>query len=131
MDMTPPREIWAEAGLLLLGSLFVPARADPSSFRGARETRYVRGDLYDDLAKTVRAAETGEGKINSLTGTTERYPPPSLTDDEVMAIKGYLRVTHFFGRHVNLFGREYWADPDGKVYVVAFESGGFASGDPI
>ena len=67
--------------------------------------------------------------INKLTGTNERMPPLQLTDEEAAAIRYAAREA--CGDHVNLFGREYWADPDGGVFVVAWEQDDKVSGDPI
>ena len=67
--------------------------------------------------------------INKLTGTNERLPPPQLTDIQIAEVMCAAR--RGAGKHVSLFGREYWADPDGGVFVVAWEDGAACSGDPI
>ena len=67
--------------------------------------------------------------INALTGTSKRLQTPQHSDDEIVAVRAAARAAP--GRHVNLFGREYWADLDGSVYVVAWEEDGHVSGDPI
>ena len=68
--------------------------------------------------------------INKLTGTNERFPPPQLTDIQIAEVV-MCAVRLGSGEHVSLFGREYWADPDGGVFVVAWEDSAACSGDPI
>ena len=68
-------------------------------------------------------------EINKLTGTNKRLDPPQLSENERTAVQ---HMAHFMRPdHVELFGREYWADLDGRVFVVAWESDGKVSGDPI
>ena len=68
-------------------------------------------------------------EINKLTGINERLPRPQLSEAEIFAVKATARA--WVPRHVNLWGREYWADMDGGVFVVAWEGGSSVSGDPI
>lgn len=67
--------------------------------------------------------------VNKLTGVHERLPPPKLFPFQRRMVKAIARAAK--GSHVRVFGREYWADGNGAVFVVAWEDESFFSGDPI
>ena len=67
--------------------------------------------------------------INRLTGTQDRMPGPVLTTYDRSVIAEITReLTDVCVRYE---GRQYWADPNGAVYVVAFDSGEAVSGDLV
>lgn len=68
-------------------------------------------------------------KINKLTGDNKRLLPPGLTEAEIDVV----RATAIKARpeHVTIYGRKYWADADGTVFVVAWEDDSGVSGDVI
>ena len=56
-------------------------------------------------------------------------PKPELADAEKRRIVALARSKR--PEHVVVNGREYWADPNGAVFVVAWEDRELASGDKI
>lgn len=67
--------------------------------------------------------------VNDLTGDSTRLVPPVLSKQDRLRVIHLAREAQ--GDHIEYNDREYWADPDGHVYVVAWQKDGFVSGDPI
>ena len=71
-----------------------------------------------------------EKSINKLTGDDTRLPRPALSIQERTLVRKLAKDSA--GGRVAIYGREFWADPDGVVYCVAWESGDkHVSGDRI
>ena len=68
---------------------------------------------------------------NEVTGTHLRAQKPDLQPGELALI--VRRAREADGDEITYGERQYWADPDGKVYVVAWRCGetGRTSGDLI
>ena len=67
--------------------------------------------------------------FNLLTNSYKRMPPPDLAENDRLLIIQAARKAN--GDLIETRGREYWADPNGKVYVVAFKTHEFVSGDYV